>query len=266
MKIAFYKYHGTGNDFVMIDNRGEIFPVEDNVYISGLCHRRFGIGADGVICLEENTDGYYMRYFNANGSLGSMCGNGGRCFVHFADFLGLVEHDNFAFYAYDGLHEALIEDGLVSLKMADVNTIDQRSENDFVLDTGSPHYVKFVENLSGFDVEKQGKAIRHNEEFDKDGVNVNFLEVVSYNKLIIKTFERGVESVTFACGTGAVASAMAWHYQQNKGVGDFETHLQTDGGVLVVSFTKNKTAYTNVWLKGPSVCSFSGVVEMPNVL
>lgn len=256
--MQFFKYHGAGNDFVVVDNRKQAYNFNNPELIRKLTHRRFGVGADGVISLEndENTD-FRMLYYNADGYEGSMCGNGGRCIVAFAKYLGIIDKKT-TFNACDGLHHAEIDDtGIVNLKMIDVGNIEKRSPTDFVLDTGSPHYVRFVKDLGELDIEKEGKIIRHSDEFDKEGINVNFVQIKDNNNLDLETFERGVEAITYACGTGAVATAICFSILNNK-IDAQKINLQTQGGLLSVSFSKKENRFENVWLSGPAKLVFEG--------
>ncbi|OQX80868.1 MAG: diaminopimelate epimerase [Bacteroidetes bacterium 4484_249] len=262
MKIEFYKYHGTGNDFILIDNRkGDIELKKDQ--IAWLCNRRLGIGGDGLMFLLSSADfDFEMKYFNADGAEGTMCGNGGRCITAFANFLGIIKNKAH-FMAIDGLHESEIlskneQSVNVSLKMTDVDYIEKK--NDYIfMNTGSPHYIKFVEDIEKVDVFNEGKRIRWDKRFQPGGTNVNFVEIKE-SKLIVRTFERGVEDVTLSCGTGVTASALAASMFQadDKNVFDIETY----GGKLKVSFTKDKEKFTNIRLEGPAVKVFEGVVTV----
>ncbi len=257
MNISFYKYQGTGNDFIMIDNRKGDFPKNDVALISKLCDRKFGIGADGLLLLEENSKvDFTMLYYNADGNLGSMCGNGGRCMVHFANFLGIIEGKT-TFEAVDGLHEATIEKGIVSLKMNDVDEIKTTSEYAF-LDTGSPHHVALVSGLETYNVEQEGASIRNNI-YGKEGSNINFVEHISKNIFAVRTYERGVEAETLSCGTGVTAVAIALS-ETNK-INSNKITLRTQGGDLKVSFDKTKKGYENIFLIGPATQVFKGVWE-----
>ena len=211
-QIPFYKYQGAGNDFILIDQREHHYLKQDQeAIIQKLCDRRFGIGADGLMLLEK-ADGYDFRmvYFNADGREGSMCGNGGRCIVAFAHFLGLV-NQACTFIAVDGPHEAIVKSpNYIELKMQDVKHIEV-GEDHFVLDTGSPHYIQFVSDIDQVDVVNAGKAIRYNNRFAEKGINVNFVDVHTEQSLRIATYERGVEDETLACGTGVTAAAIAHH-------------------------------------------------------
>ncbi len=257
MKLLFSKYQGAGNDFVMIDNRKEDFPKDDKVLIAKLCDRRFGIGADGLILLENDKDvDFRMVYFNADGKESSMCGNGGRCIVSFAQQLGLIVNET-TFSAIDGLHHAeVLEDGRVALGMKDVESIEQVSENEYVLDTGSPHYVLVLDKMPK-DIIKQAHSIRYNDRFSEEGINVNFI-IIDRGEVKIRTYERGVEDETLACGTGAVAAAMV----ATKFSPENRYKINTQGGMLEVSFS---SSLNNVILEGDAVLVFSGSQEIDSV-
>jgi len=253
--IKFYKYQGAGNDFVLIDNRDLHFDANNIDLIEKLCDRRFGIGADGLMLLQnKNNYDFQMLYFNADGKEGTMCGNGGRCIVAFARDLNIIQgHTDFL--AVDGEHSASIDGDQVNLGMIDVAQYHKDGAA-FVLNTGSPHYVLFTENLKEFGVYEQGKAIRNNETYKQDGINVNFIQKEK-NGYFVRTFERGVEDETYACGTGAVASAMSVALQSNQD-GDFNIPIRVLGGQLEISFTKEKESFKNVYLKGPANLVFQG--------
>lgn len=257
--ITFYKYQGTGNDFIMIDNRDKKFD-SDLSGIKKLCDRRFGIGADGLILLENVKDyDFSMVYFNSDGNESSMCGNGGRCITAFAAFLGVIKN-NAKFIAIDGSHEAeIFENGIVSLKMKDVSAIE-KSGNDFILDTGSPHFVRFVDKVSDVDVFAEGRKIRRSERFAAKGINVNFVELKN-GILNVRTYERGVEDETLSCGTGVTASALA---MASAGLvnGKEECSIAVPGGSLKVKYKlQNKNSFTDVWLEGPAEFVFKGEIE-----
>lgn len=261
MMVNFYKFHGTGNDFIMIDNRGDIFPKNNTNLIHHLCHRRFGIGADGLILLEsshvENED-FKMVYFNADGNQSSMCGNGGRCIVAFANHLGMIGSETI-FNAIDGQHQAFINDGKVSLKMMDVNAEDL-NENELFLDTGSPHKIIFSDNVGDIDVKKDGSKIRYSEKYESDGgTNVNFVQQTGAESFLVRTYERGVEDETYSCGTGVTAVALAVN-----AIGKTKStiiYLETPGGKLEVSFEKSESGYHNIWLTGPTENVFKGEIK-----
>lgn len=255
--MRFYKYQGTGNDFVIVDNREVNHSALSQERIRQICDRRFGIGADGFMLLN-NKPGYdfEMVYYNADGREGSMCGNGGRCIVQFAHDIG-IDRNNFKFLAVDGDHLADISDGLVSLKMMDVSGINQ-FDGHSVLNTGSPHYVKKVTGLAEMDVYTEGRNIRYNSEFNEKGINVNFVEVLENGSLKVRTYERGVEDETFSCGTGVTAAALVF-YQQETGRNSID--IEVLGGKLNVSYNRNADgSYDDIWLKGPAVKVFEGSV------
>jgi diaminopimelate epimerase len=261
MLIEFSKYQGTGNDFILIDNRNNKISPNSKELIAQLCHRRFGIGADGLMLLEKSEDSdFRMRYFNSDGAEASMCGNGGRCIVAFAHHLGLIKEKTL-FTAVDGEHEALVENFgeylKISLKMIDVTEIE-KGNNYYFMNTGSPHYVEFIDSHNNFDTFSNGKAIRYNERFAKEGTNVNFVSFID-NKIQVSTYERGVEDETFSCGTGVVASAISSGFEKNKN--QFE--IKTKGGNLEVKFTKlNSQNIHNIWLIGPATKVYSGSINV----
>ena len=259
MTVAFYKYHGAGNDFIVIDNRNLVFDPKNHDLIHKLCDRRFGIGADGLMLLQ-NKAGYdfEMIYFNADGKEGSMCGNGGRCIVAFAHFLEITNETS-RFWATDGEHVAkILSPEYINLKMIDVSDIEI-NDNYYFLDTGSPHYVQFVKGIEDLDVYNAGKDIRYNDRFSETGTNVNFVEEIN-NRLMVRTYERGVENETLACGTGITAAAIA--AALNHGKSKQEYHIKALGGDLKVRFEQSGTVFTNVWLEGPAVQVFRGNIEV----
>jgi len=254
MQIKFYKFHGTGNDFVLVDNRENHVQLS-TTQIAQICHRRFGIGADGLMLLQnDNEHDFKMIYYNSDGNQGSMCGNGGRCIVAFAKYLGIIDNHT-TFVASDGLHHANISNNIVSLQMIDVMQI-KNYNSDFVVDTGSPHYVKFIENIDNFDVVNEGRKIRNSAHFIANGINVNFIEYKD-SALHMRTYERGVEDETYSCGTGAVAAALVAK-QQLQFIENAIT-LNTLGGKLFVSFNINDNKYTNIILEGAATMVFDGI-------
>ena len=261
MELHFFKYQGTGNDFILADNRTKEYSSLTTEQIHRLCLRRFGIGADGLMLLNEK-DGFdfEMKYYNADGKEGSMCGNGGRCIVKFAYHLG-IHKEKYRFLASDGAHEAEIDtNGIVSLKMNDVKNI-RKFHNDFILDTGSPHYIKLSSNVMEMDVFKKGYEIRHSKEFEEEGINVNFVEQLeAVDKIIVRTFERGVEDETFSCGTGVTAAALVCYHNEN---GFNEVEAKTLGGKLSVEFDRlDDSRYENIWLCGPAEKVYEGTVQV----
>ena len=258
MEFQFYKYQGTGNDFILVDNRQLQFPKNNTKLIARLCDRKFGIGADGFILLESHDSvDFTMVYFNADGNTSSMCGNGGRCITHFANFLGLIDTET-QFEAIDGMHTAKITEGLVHLKMGDVATISEKETFSF-LDTGSPHHVQMVQNVSNYDVFLEGRTIR-NELYGASGANVNFVEEKQENIFIARTYERGVEDETLSCGTGVTAVALAMHA---KGIATAtKIVIVQPGGTLTVTFKKTAVGYEEVYLIGAATQVFNGSIEV----
>jgi diaminopimelate epimerase len=253
MIIEFYKYQGTGNDFIIIDDREKEFDLTDNDLIAALCERRMGIGADGLILLREHdTLDFEMIYFNADGKESSMCGNGGRCIIAFAQMLEMTGNET-TFMAIDGEHKGRLMDDGIYLQMQDVKKIEGVGDG-LVLNTGSPHYIEMVDELDYIDVNKQGSKIRNSVPFKKDGINVNF--VLDANELQVRTYERGVEAETLSCGTGVVATAIAMHYANC--IQETLVNLKTKGGELTVSFEEFNGGYRNIWLSGEASMVFAG--------
>lgn len=265
MQIKFYKYQGTGNDFIIIDNRKNKFPKENSHLVAFLCDRKFGIGADGLMLLE-NKKGYdfEMVYYNSDGNKSTMCGNGGRCLVAFAHYLKIIKNKA-NFFAVDGEHDAEIiaKDGnalQVKLKMQDVSKIE-KFNNDLFLNTGSPHYIRLVKELNKINVFVEGKKIRYSNTFKKEGTNVNFLQFKN-NCLHVRTYERGVENETLSCGTGVTAAALAYAFlQKNKKFN--KINIETPGGALKVHFKqKSKDFFNDIWLEGPATLVFEGKIKV----
>ncbi len=258
MQIQFVKYQGAGNDFIIIDNRNsQVQLTEEQVH--SLCERRFGIGADGLMLLNklDNYD-FEMVYYNADGAVGSMCGNGGRCITQFAYDLG-IHKDNYHFLASDGPHEAFFgKNNWIHLKMKNVDKISVIDDG-YVLDTGSPHYIKEVDDVAKTDVVHIGRAIRYNDDFKEKGINVNFVQV-EHNKIIVRTYERGVEDETLSCGTGVTASALVFAHNEN---GFNRVEVGTKGGHLAVEFDKiGEQEFNNIWLCGPASFVYKGSIEI----
>jgi diaminopimelate epimerase len=260
MLLTFYKYQGAGNDFILIDNRFHVINHQNEALVQRLCHRRFGIGADGVMFLQHH-EGYdfEMIYYNADGKPSSMCGNGGRCIAAFAKHLNVVGNET-TFLAVDGPHYAKISgDNWVSLQMINVDEVG-RDGDAYVLNTGSPHYVACASHLQEMEVSQEGRAIRNNQIYQEEGINVNFVEDFG-DHYFVRTFERGVEDETFACGTGVTAVAMAM--AKKKGLsGQISTPVTVLGGQLNVRFNYDGERFSNVFLEGPATFVFKGEIEI----
>ncbi|RYZ28821.1 MAG: diaminopimelate epimerase [Chitinophagaceae bacterium] len=263
MRLHFYKYQGTGNDFVILDNRNNTIELTRE-QVAFLCNRRFGIGADGLMLLNPHPSyDFQMKYYNADGGESTMCGNGGRCLVKFAAEMGIVKSE-YRFIAIDGEHEASIDSGgNVSLKMNDVSSV-KSDENRHVLNTGSPHYVEVTENVMDLDVFEKGRSIRYSDEFKKEGINVNFVEQTDdADSIIVRTYERGVEDETYSCGTGVTAAALVSYHNEN---GYNFVNVKTKGGKLGVEYEKTDSGYTNIYLIGPAIKVFEGNIELPDTI
>ena len=258
MNVSFYKYQGTGNDFIIFDNRALFFPKSNNLLISNLCNRHFGIGADGLILLEnDENSNFKMIYYNADGNESTMCGNGGRCIVAFAKKLQLFDKKT-KFSAIDGMHYAEINDNKVSLQMINVNDIKVFGNSVFT-NTGSPHHIEVVDNLEDFPVVIKGRQII-NKHYQTEGCNVNFVEQLSNETFKVRTYERGVEDETLACGTGVTAVAIAMHF--NKKSSSNCIKLIVLGGSLEVQFKEHKGNYTDIILSGPAAFVFEGKIAL----
>ncbi|RRQ48270.1 diaminopimelate epimerase [Maribacter algicola] len=257
MTTTFYKYQGTGNDFIMIDNRSLFFPKEDQNLVAFLCSRRFGIGADGLILLENDASlDFKMVYYNSDGKEGSMCGNGGRCIVAFAKFLGIINKTT-EFMAVDGPHSASVNENTVRLKMQDVEELKSKP-NALYLNTGSPHHVQIVSGLEKFNVAKEGSKIRYGI-YGESGSNINFVEQVTEDTFRVRTYERGVEDETLSCGTGVTAVALAMHYLGK--LKDNFAHIIALGGQLKVEFDFENNTYCKVHLNGEAKQVFKGEIS-----
>lgn len=256
MELQFYKYQGTGNDFIIIDNRALLFPKNDTKLIARFCDRRFGIGADGLLLLEnDDSSDFKMIYYNSDGNLGSMCGNGGRCLVAFANRLGIIEKET-AFVATDGVHHATIENDKVSLKMKDVSNIIPKKKS-FFLNTGSPHHVQLVNELDSYKVVKEGKRLRYGV-YGEKGSNINFVEQATPDTFAVRTYERGVENETLSCGTGVTAVALAM-YHGGKTASE-NINIRTKGGELRIRFKSQPEGFTDIYLQGPAELVYKGTI------
>lgn len=259
MIANFFKYQGAGNDFVIIDNRNRDFPKDDVKIINRICDRKFGIGADGLMLLENSDRAdFKMIYFNADGHEGSMCGNGGRCLVAFANSLGIFENETI-FEAGNTLYKASLHDDQVSLQMSDVKRIEKNDGYVF-LDTGSPHHVSFENNISDMDVYATGKSIRYSAPYLDSGTNVNFVEKLNDDSFKIRTYERGVENETLSCGTGATAAALAAHYLEKTNKN--KVMMKTLGGNLTIDFEREGKLYHSIVLSGPATFVYKGSISV----
>lgn len=260
MNIEFYKYQGTGNDFVILDNRNGQYSTLTQEQIAHICHRRFGIGADGLMLLQDR-EGYdfEMIYYNADGAPGSMCGNGGRCLVRFAADMGIIKY-SYHFIATDGEHEAEIDNNnRIRLKMQDVSSVEMHPTH-AILNTGSPHYVKFSSEVESIDVVAEGRAIRHSERFAAQGINVNFVEGRGQDSIFVRTYERGVEDETLSCGTGVTAASLMSAHNER---GFNHVEVLTPGGILSVEFNKQSPReFNNIWLCGPATFVYKGQIAV----
>jgi len=259
MTIHFFKYQGTGNDFIILDNRQNTYSEISNEQVAQLCHRRFGIGADGLMLMNKS-DGFdfEMIYYNADGNPGTMCGNGGRCMIRFAHDMGMLSF-TYRFKASDGIHEGEVDGKNIRLKMNDVNKVEY-NKTFAVLDTGSPHLVRFTENVKDVDVVETGREIRNSKRFKQEGINVDFVEPEIEDSIYVRTYERGVEDETLSCGTGVTASALVSAHNQ---IGFNQVIVYTPGGKLSVEFNKiNDQVFQDIWLCGPADFVFKGEIEI----
>lgn len=263
LTLPFSKYHGAGNDFIMVDDRDGLWePRVSEAWIALACHRRFGIGADGMIFLQHGRDGadFFMRYYNSDGRTSTFCGNGGRCIVAFASSLGVIK-DRCRFLGTDGWHDGIVlEDGEIQISMKDIDHVEW-NEAFAVLHTGSPHYVGFCHDIALIDVFAEGKSIRNSPRFVEEGINVNFVESISPGEIDIRTYERGVEDETFACGTGVVAGAIASACRSGQPISSWKVHAK--GGDLQVDFERiGPEQFRSVKLTGPAVEVFRGEIPI----
>jgi diaminopimelate epimerase len=259
MKLVFHKYQGTGNDFIILDNRSGEYNALSTKQVHFLCDRRFGIGADGLMLLNAK-EGYdfEMIYYNSDGSQSTMCGNGGRCIVKFASQIGIHKY-SYRFLAIDGVHEAEIDKNIVRLKMNDVTSVEEHPSY-AVLNTGSPHFVKFASDVENIDVVETGRDIRNSKAYAEEGINVNFVENISEDEIFVRTYERGVEDETLSCGTGVTAAALV---SAHNPLGFNRVEVKTPGGRLSVEYNKlDDTHFENIWLCGPAEFVFKGETEI----
>lgn len=273
MNMTFHKYHGAGNDFIIVDNRRNVFHIKGllkQAMIAGMCHRHYGVGADGFILLQRGKKAdFRMEYYNADGREGSLCGNGARCIVAFAHQKGIIKTRKTVFDTVDGLHEAEIveiygEKYIVSVGLKDAIVEERINKKEYLVNTGSPHLVIFTEKLPEIDVNLLGKERRNAAEFAPDGLNVNFVQLVDKSTLSIRTFERGVERETLSCGTGIAAAALAYSFYQEENSGQLYS-VNTSGGTMEVKFDAHsgvKGAFTGIKLIGPAQYVFKGSVRL----
>jgi len=265
MDVIFFKYEGAGNDFVLLDDREMRFPEKRTDLVKFICDRRFGIGADGLMLLRPKSGyDYNMVYYNADGKEGSMCGNGGRCIAAFANKLGIIDRKA-VFTAADGVHEAeLLADNYVRLKMADIYEIETGKDY-YYLNTGSPHYVKFMPAIDQLDVYSEGRKIRYNERFEIQGTNVDFVQEFA-DHISVRTYERGVENETLACGTGIVASVISAGIKKGIDKASYSSIVHVRGGRLKVTFFRNGNTITDIWLEGPATFEYKGTINLEKKL
>ena len=260
MKIPFSKYHGAGNDFIIVNGFEQTIPFsKDSNWIKDMCHRRYGIGADGLIIAAPSKESdFEMIYYNSDGGLGSFCGNGSRCVVDFLYSKNMIDSET-RFLASDGLHHAKIQrSGWAEVKMRDVEQIELRDKR-FILDTGSPHLVEFVNDLQKINVVADGRKLRNLPEFESEGVNVNFVERIG-STLKMATYERGVENETYSCGTGVIAAAITDVFL-NQISGDHTVEVLTKGGGFQVRCIFQDNRFEHIWLCGPTACIFDGILD-----
>ena len=272
MILPFYKYHGSGNDFIIIDNRRNIFNFQGfmkQAAIAGICHRQYGIGADGMMIIQPDQKAdFRMEYYNADGREGSLCGNGSRCAVAFAHQTDIIKGKKAVFTAFDGMHNAEITNISqqmyeISVQLNDASGPKLLSPGKYFIDTGSPHLVIFNEHLWSINVNEAGSEIRHSTPWNVDGVNVNFGKIVDSQTLAVRTYERGVERETLSCGTGATAAAISAYIYNKNLINRYR--INTYGGSLDVSFdppTAGKDTFTNIWLHGPAQFVYEGSIKL----
>ncbi len=255
--IKFYKYQGAGNDFVMVDNRQGAFKGDKVEWCKQVCDRKYGIGSDGLIFIENHAvSNFKMDFYNPDGSQ-SFCGNGSRCAVAFAKHIGVFNNDKVTFEAIDGMHEAIISDSAVDIHMQNV-ALPTNEGADFFMDTGSPHFIRFVSAVEAVDILSFGPKIRFDQKYMPNGTNVNVIHEIAGDEIAIRTYERGVEAETLACGTGATAAALTFAFKNNLNKG--KVKVKAVGGNLSVSFEVINNQFENVWLSGPAKFVFEGEI------
>jgi len=260
-QVSFYKYQGAGNDFILVDNRNEDYSFINLDLIKKMCNRHFGIGSDGFIFINKHQQfDFDMRFHNPDGTQ-SFCGNGARCAVAFYSFL-VNRIGQFTFNAFDGFHTAeLMENGMVRLEMNDVTEIIKHSETNYELYTGSPHLIQFKSDIDSIDVIQEGAKIRFSEKYKAEGININFIQVIDYQSILIRTYERGVEDETLACGTGITAAALA--FAKNVKMSGFNrVNVSARGGELFVEFDSKENGFDSIVLEGPASFVFKGEINV----
>ena len=265
MSLPFAKIHGAGNDFVLVDDRdGRWAAAERADLIAALCARHTGVGADGMIFYRQPAATPQMVYYNADGAPSSFCGNGARCFVAFLRALGVVgEGRSFDFDANDGLHigAALPHDrARVSMRIA--GKVERLTATDDRVDTGSPHFIRWVAALPEGDITVPARAIRYGAAYAKTGINVNYVVDGGDDGLAIRTYERGVEDETLACGTGVTAAALSFA-ERRALTGAAEVRVRALGGELTVGFERSaEGVLADVWLEGPAEEVYRGAIDL----
>lgn len=259
MLLHFFKYQGTGNDFVMLDNTNGNYDALTIAEIQHICSRKFGIGADGLIKINKHTlADFEVDYYNADGTK-SFCGNGARCSVMFANKLGLIKENKTSFLAIDGMHEAIITATAVELKMGNVSEVKTLDTSIFEIHTGSPHFLSYFDSVDGINVVEYGKSIRYSSVYQAEGINVNLIQELAPNSLRVYTYERGVEDETLSCGTGVTAAALSYIYKHQL-KGQHTIAIQTKGGNLSVK-ANYTTDFLDIWLVGPAQMVFEGQIN-----
>jgi|YNPMSStandDraft_2_1061718.scaffolds.fasta_scaffold15273_2 diaminopimelate epimerase len=261
MVLHFYKYQATGNDFIIIDENENSIPATNTELIKYLCDRHFGIGADGLMIYRNHSDSdFEMLYFNSDGNVATLCGNGGRCITAFAFDKHYIKK-KCKFLAADGVHYSeVIEPNLINLKMLDVTYI-KKHEDGYEINTGSPHFIiQTCHHINDVDVFKKGKEIRYQKRFGQNGINVNFVQIIDEKTIAIRTYERGVEAETMSCGTGSVASAIYTKLTSKDGA--YSINVKTLGGNLIVRFDKKENFFYNVFLIGEAKKVFEGNIKI----
>lgn len=261
MTLKFDKYQGAGNDFIILNNYNGSYSRLSEEQIRGMCNRQMGIGADGLILLEpSDSSDFEMKYYNSDGKVSSLCGNGARCVVLYAHKKKIIGEKT-KFNTIDGVHQAwLTSHEKIKIQLNEVKKI-LKHKGSHIVNTGSPHYVKIVDNISDLNVKKEGSEIRYLKDFIPEGINVNFLQKKNNSNFLIRTYERGVEDETLACGTGAVAAAIVMH-NIGETLGNTNLEIDTLGGSLKVDFDFDNSIYKNIFLEGPAKFVFSGTYKL----